>query len=1034
MSNQIYSAKYSGVEVYELVHPTGSIMKRKKDNWVNATHILKAANFAKAKRTRILERDVIAHQHEKIQGGFGKYQGTWIPLHLAFQLASKYEVVEDLRPLFEFVQLPGAEAPPQAPKHHHASTKNGSAKKSKASTTAATKPISNFNMIAKPLPVPNLDNPLMKKNDSKTPSTESLNSMDGVLPASQYDSRDGSMANSSLTAKNSSGAMTSSGNVQSFNLVASPNSTITAPPSTLTSAYQINPSMATPMGSITSTGTVTTSGKKRGRPPLHKAGNLKKPVTLQRSKSDFQAISSGKLQNKSMNQSSAQTIQLPPIVSKPRGSIGSTLSHQQQQQQQQQQPHTSPLPLLPSTHQVSSFSWQNPNFPLTSSISQFSNGTINLNSSLPSINGGTNNNNNNNPTQSAFINSTNTNNNILGSQPISRMNSFSMMSMIENGQANSAIRPSLTSKKVFSHENNAFNDMTSSGTNGHQFEYSTHDGDFDIKAQQNSSAALHRGNTRLHDASNSHGINGEYYSLNGNSGIVDHMEPLHSESGMWKSRRRSSTEDDTVDLLGSGTENIGENHNDRNLQMLSTLNLNNAYLNEIVNHLIYNTEMPEFLNHTNNKELNYEVINSPIDCEGNTVFHWACALGNVAIVEKLLTNSEVNIYLMNQAGENGLLRSVLFHNCYTNSTDCFQKLLELIGNELITSRNNNGQNILHYIVTKKSDSPSAVLYMEKTLEYLSSTSSNKNKMKLLINQQDYSNGDTPLHIASSNQDDIFYKTLLNKGCNVNIKNMKNKSPIYESGIVPPPPTSDFANGEQNEDSEATDSNATFTGDQPKFRISVEQNNVQKSKTVAFIYKFFLPELNKEVNKLSQVYYQNLKDKSFRNNELHKIIESIEKNITNMERKFFADETHKDRFTDAVHGQRIGDELLKLSHKYKGLKRSFGKTRRTLLEVLEKQESFFLTKRIGKLRDFDALGNKTSSTSKKDLLKESILITMKQLKRKKILLATADLYTEGTTQDKFFKYRKMISKGSDLDISEIDDCLDEILQTISGSAS
>lgn len=51
-------------------------MRRRSDDWVNATHILKAAGFDKPARTRILERDVQKSEHEKIQGGYGKYQGT----------------------------------------------------------------------------------------------------------------------------------------------------------------------------------------------------------------------------------------------------------------------------------------------------------------------------------------------------------------------------------------------------------------------------------------------------------------------------------------------------------------------------------------------------------------------------------------------------------------------------------------------------------------------------------------------------------------------------------------------------------------------------------------------------------------------------------------------------------------------------------------------------------------------------------------------------------------------------------------------
>lgn len=54
------------------------VMRRQSDNWVNATHILKAAGFDKPARTRILERDVQKGNHEKVQGGYGKFQGTQI--------------------------------------------------------------------------------------------------------------------------------------------------------------------------------------------------------------------------------------------------------------------------------------------------------------------------------------------------------------------------------------------------------------------------------------------------------------------------------------------------------------------------------------------------------------------------------------------------------------------------------------------------------------------------------------------------------------------------------------------------------------------------------------------------------------------------------------------------------------------------------------------------------------------------------------------------------------------------------------------
>ncbi|KAK7425208.1 Transcription factor mbp1 [Neonectria punicea] len=91
------------------------VMRRRHDDWINATHILKAAGFDKPARTRILERDVQKDVHEKIQGGYGKYQGTWIPLPSGESLAQRHSIYDRLRPIFEYV--PGNESPPPAPRH-----------------------------------------------------------------------------------------------------------------------------------------------------------------------------------------------------------------------------------------------------------------------------------------------------------------------------------------------------------------------------------------------------------------------------------------------------------------------------------------------------------------------------------------------------------------------------------------------------------------------------------------------------------------------------------------------------------------------------------------------------------------------------------------------------------------------------------------------------------------------------------------------------------------------------------------------------
>ncbi|KAK3399592.1 hypothetical protein B0T20DRAFT_477432 [Sordaria brevicollis] len=95
----IYSATYSGVGVYEMEVNNVAVMRRQKDGWVNATQILKVANIDKGRRTKILEKEIQIGEHEKVQGGYGKYQGTWIPFERGLEVCRQYGVEELLSKL-----------------------------------------------------------------------------------------------------------------------------------------------------------------------------------------------------------------------------------------------------------------------------------------------------------------------------------------------------------------------------------------------------------------------------------------------------------------------------------------------------------------------------------------------------------------------------------------------------------------------------------------------------------------------------------------------------------------------------------------------------------------------------------------------------------------------------------------------------------------------------------------------------------------------------------------------------------------------
>ena len=78
---KIYNAVYSSVQVYECMVRGIAVMRRRGDSYVNATQILKVAGIEKGRRTKILEKEILPGKHEIVQGGYGKYQGTWYTSH-----------------------------------------------------------------------------------------------------------------------------------------------------------------------------------------------------------------------------------------------------------------------------------------------------------------------------------------------------------------------------------------------------------------------------------------------------------------------------------------------------------------------------------------------------------------------------------------------------------------------------------------------------------------------------------------------------------------------------------------------------------------------------------------------------------------------------------------------------------------------------------------------------------------------------------------------------------------------------------------
>ncbi|KAI8841436.1 hypothetical protein BJ741DRAFT_594153 [Chytriomyces cf. hyalinus JEL632] len=109
---------HGGVKVVELTHAGHSVMRRLSSNLsVNGTHILLLAGVIdKVRRSRILDEKCISlgWPHEKVQGGSGRFQGTWMGTKHALELAAEFNVQEIVQQLVDYVPAPDAQFVPHS--------------------------------------------------------------------------------------------------------------------------------------------------------------------------------------------------------------------------------------------------------------------------------------------------------------------------------------------------------------------------------------------------------------------------------------------------------------------------------------------------------------------------------------------------------------------------------------------------------------------------------------------------------------------------------------------------------------------------------------------------------------------------------------------------------------------------------------------------------------------------------------------------------------------------------------------------------
>lgn len=140
-------------------------------------------------------------------------------------------------------------------------------------------------------------------------------------------------------------------------------------------------------------------------------------------------------------------------------------------------------------------------------------------------------------------------------------------------------------------------------------------------------------------------------------------------------------------------------------------------------------------------------VDRPIDDQGNTALHWACAMGDIDIIKDLI-NRGANIGARSNHDETPLVRAVLFTNNYEKRT--MEELADLLQNS-IACRDWFGATVFNHIAQaarSKGKWKSSRYYCQVLIDKLSQIFPSED-ISLLLASQD-SNGDTAALTAAAN--------------------------------------------------------------------------------------------------------------------------------------------------------------------------------------------------------------------------------------------------------------------------------------------
>ena len=274
--------------------------------------------------------------------------------------------------------------------------------------------------------------------------------------------------------------------------------------------------------------------------------------------------------------------------------------------------------------------------------------------------------------------------------------------------------------------------------------------------------------------------------------------------------------------------------------------------------------------------------NMPIDDDGHTSLHWACAMGRIRVVKLLLT-AGADIYRVNKSGQTAMMRSVMFANNY--DVRKFPELYELLHRSTLNVDSFN-RTVFHHVVDvamSKGKTHAARYYMETILNRLSDY---PKELADVINFQD-EDGETALTMAARCRSKRLVKLLIDHGADPKIMNNDGKSAEdyilederFRSSPVPPSRVASmsFRAGQvayPPMNASVNYSFAPMNGDRPPLHHSTA---AQRASTRC------VNDMATLLDSLASSFDQELKDKERDTNQAHSLLANIQAEILESQR-------------------------------------------------------------------------------------------------------------------------------------------------------